>query len=37
MLCPTRAVERAVEAALKRFLDDIEEKARVRRNQTSGK
>jgi len=32
-----RAVERAVEAALKRFLDDLEDKARVRRNKTSGK
>ncbi len=30
-----RAVDRAVEAALKRFLDDLENKAKVRKNKTS--
>lgn len=30
-----RAIERAVEAALKRFLDDIENKAKVRKSKTS--
>lgn len=30
-----RAVERAVEAALKRFLDDLENNAKARRSKTS--
>ena len=29
-----RAVERAVEAALERFLDDLENKAKVRKSKT---
>jgi len=30
-----RAVERAVQAALKNFLDDLENKAKVRKSKTS--
>lgn len=30
-----RAIERAVEAALKNFLDDFENKAKVRKSKTS--